>query len=343
MMNKRIKLVAIAAAVGVVVAGVGTAGYVLAADVAPASASGYCADMPDAVGLYVGNPVTQMGYKVGKVSRIQPDGDHVVVSFELDSGRRYPVDVKAVTRSKSLLADRSLELVGNYSSGPELTPGTCISLQRSFTPKSISQIAGSAADFIDAMSPNNGKQSFRNAIAGFDTALHGQGGNANALLQHAAAAATSPEQLIADIGSSIMNMAPLSDEALQRWATIRSILDQLPGVAAAGIDLWPGVRKVAVGVGWTVATLYDIQRNYGDLLWPLMDGGVADIIHLAATRSKDIASLLDSIPSVAATLRQQAQGPGGLSVAYQPPTVQIAPGQRIPVTSVLDMVLAKGE
>ncbi|MBJ8345179.1 MlaD family protein [Antrihabitans sp. YC2-6] len=320
MTTNRKVVISVAAVTAVAV--FGAAGYTFAGRPA-ADAQSFCADMPDAIGLYEGNAVTQMGYKVGTIDGIDPDGDRVKVSFTLEGDRAYPSDVKAITRSKSLLADRSLELVGNYEAGPMLVSGECIPMDRTFTPKSISEIAGSAADFIDAMAPSDGSLGFERAVTGMDEALRGTGELANAMMTHAANAATSPDQVIADIGTTIQNMAPLTDEALQRWSTLRSILDQLPAVAAAGVDLWPGPTKVAIGVGWLVATLYDIQRNYGDLIWPLMDGGVADVIHLAASKSKDIAALLDSIPSVAGLMRQQAASADGLAMTYQPPNVLV--------------------
>lgn len=39
--------------------------------------SQYCAFMPDTIGLYVGNPVTQMGYPIGKVTAITPGATQV--------------------------------------------------------------------------------------------------------------------------------------------------------------------------------------------------------------------------------------------------------------------------
>ncbi|WP_280426645.1 MlaD family protein [Nocardia carnea] len=337
-----------------------------AVDSAPAPTAGFCVRMPDSVGLYEGNPVTQMGFRVGTVDHVEPRGDHVEVGFTLDGQRRFPADVQAVTRSKSILADRSLELVGNYESGPELIPGQCIPMQRSHTPKSISEIAGSAADFIAELSPGDGAQSFERAVAGFESALRGQGPDARVMMVRAAAAAHSPDRLIADIGSIILTMAPLSEETLRHWPEIQSILDQLPEVIAAGIDLWPGVIDVCVGVGWLVNVLHDVHTNYGDLLLPALRGPLAEAIHLAAGRSGDLRAMLESVPAVAAMLRQQADADGAMTVGYRPPTVRIdapdsgavcaalnalapgsctasAPGQfEMPVGSLLDLVLAKG-
>nr|WP_198429200.1 MlaD family protein [Nocardia bovistercoris] len=339
---------------------------VAAVDAGGRGTGGFCARMPDSIGVYAGNPVTQMGLRVGTIERVELSGDHVEVEFTLDGTRRFPADVKAVTRSKSILADRSVELVGNYESGPELVPGQCIPLERSFTPKSISEITGSAADFIAELSPGDGKQSVRDAVAGLEEALRGQGQNARAMMLRASAAANNPDRLVADIGAIIRDMAPLTDDALRRWSDIQSILDQLPAVVAAGIDLWPGTIDVCVGVGWLVNVLHDIHTDYGDVLWPTLRGPVAEAVHSAAGRSGDIREMVESLPAVAAMLRQQSAGDAAMTVTYQPPTVRLdagasadvcaafnraAPGSctsspngqaQIPATALLDLVLAKG-
>ncbi|WP_433598267.1 MlaD family protein [Nocardia sp. CA-135953] len=339
MIKKRKTTAIVAASTVVVVAAYGVAYASTSDDSRPSGGAGYCAEMSDSIGLYTGNPVTQMGFKVGQVTAIVPKGDHVEVTFSLDAGRKYPANVKAVTRSKSLLADRSVELVGNYKSGPELTAGKCISLGSSYTPKSISQITGSAADFIDAIAPENGNQGLERALGGLDTALHGNGQDAQALMQHAASAMDSPDQLVADIGTTIMNMAPLSEEALQRWSTIRSILDQAPATLdAMTYDLLPGVITMDNGVIDVSKLLYDVQRRYGDSIWPFVHGNVTDAIHLAATRSKDIAGLLSTIPSVTAAMGQQTRDPNGMTVTYQQPTVRTGPGAA-PTMPLLDLVL----
>src|SRR5690606_4341474 len=64
----------------------------------------YCAVMPDSIGLYVGNPVTQMGYQIGEVTSITPGTTDVRVDFSITERRLLPVDVKAIVRSTSILA-----------------------------------------------------------------------------------------------------------------------------------------------------------------------------------------------------------------------------------------------
>ena len=67
-----------------------------------AQAVRYCAIMPDSVGLYVDNPVTQMGYPIGKIAAITPQAMSVRVDFTVEHGRVLPEDVRAVSRSASM-------------------------------------------------------------------------------------------------------------------------------------------------------------------------------------------------------------------------------------------------
>lgn len=320
-MTTRIKRLLVVAAVVVavtVVVVVSVIGGFVLDDRKERNASKYCADMPDAIGLYDSNPVTQMGYKVGKVVSVVPQGDHVRVMFELNGDRKYPADVKAVTRSKSLLADRSLELVGNYTGGPALS-SSCVPLDHSYTPKSISEIAGSAADFIDELAPDNEKDSVAQILTTLNSSLEGQGPSADAMLRYAAGASANPDALVSDIGSSIRDMSQLSARALQEWPMLRSLMDQMPDVVEKVIDLFPGVINVVKNVGWVVPVLYDIQTNYGGDIWPVVNGPLVDVIHLAATRSDDISSLISSIPAVAGVMRQQTGASGELFVRYDSP------------------------
>ena len=56
----------------------------------PASqAAEFCAIMPDAVGLYPGNPVTQMGYKIGTVDKVTPGETSVEIHFKISERRAH--------------------------------------------------------------------------------------------------------------------------------------------------------------------------------------------------------------------------------------------------------------
>jgi len=271
-----------------------------------------CAYFTDSIGLYTGNPVTQMGYRIGTVTRIEPQGHRVRVDFELDVDRAIPRDVKAVIRSKSVLADRSLELVGNYEAGPELIAGECIAIHRTSTPKSLSEITGSAADFLKALSPDD-TESIDVVVAELDKALKGQGDNINQLLTHASGAMTDPDQMVADVGSIITSMAPLSTTTLQNWSTLKDVLAVMPkDLEVAATGLWDGVATFIDGLGPLIAVLYDAQRNYGHDINAGLD--YASIgLRIAAGRSDDLKRLLGGLPAIANLVRAD---PGQFRIAH---------------------------
>ncbi|UYP18646.1 MlaD family protein [Rhodococcus sp. Z13] len=332
--TKRLATIAVTATVLVGVCGAGvTSAQPLrrAADTAT-----YCAEMPDAVGLYPGNPVTQMGFPIGKVDSVEQKGTHVQVRFTVDNGRILPADVKTVTRSKSILADRSLELVGNYESGPQLAPETCIGRDNGYTPKTISEVVGSAADFIEALAPEAGDETVEAAISGLNEALSGQGPNARQMMIHAANAMENPDGFIADIGASISNMAPLTEEALVQWAGIKNLAGNVPGVVKDAMGLWPGTIDVCIGIGWLVALLYDIQTTYGDDIWPFVQGQAVEAVKMAAQQSGSLGDLVPTIPSMANVVDAQTREAGALTMEYSPANIALSDDEAARLCEVLE-------
>ncbi|MCF8602079.1 MlaD family protein [Gordonia sp. HY442] len=318
--------VTMAVAVGVAVTGVGFSSAEAATEGA-AGGDGFCADFTDAIGLYEGNPVTQMGLKVGTVTDIAAHGPKVKVTFKLDSGRAYPADVKAVTRSKSLLADRGLELVGNHKSGPTLEPGHCISMDNSYTPKSISEVAGSASDFLKGLSADGGVD-LQRALDGSDRALEGTGAMANSMFTNAALAARDPDGFTADIGSSIADMAPLTEEAVKHWGQIMSLADQGAEVSKLGASLFWDVARFCRGIGWTIALMYDVWQNYGPELEKIVLDVGTPVVEAIAGNAPTWSKTLSSVsPGIADALRDQTAASGALSVPYKVPSVKVSADQ----------------
>ncbi|PKZ62951.1 MCE family protein [Gordonia terrae] len=267
-----------------------------------------CAYFSDTMGLYVGNPVTQMGYEIGTVDSVEPDGDRAKVSFDLSVDRALPADVRAVIRAKSLLADRSVELVGNYAGGERLESGQCIDLTRTATPKSLSEITGSASDFLEALSPED-TDDVAGAVDGLEEALRGQGDNVFELMTHAVGAMANPDKMVADVGSIITNMAPFTTTTLENWSTAKQLLAVMPeDLEVASSGLWDGVTTFIDGLGPLLAVLYDVQSNYGEDINTAL--GFASVgLRIAATRSDDIKELFSGIPVVADLVSGSANAP----------------------------------
>lgn len=280
----------------------------------------YCATMPDSVGLYVGNPVTQMGYKIGEVSAITPGLRDVRVDFTVDNGRPLPADVRAVTRSPSLLADRALELVGNYASGPKLSGRNCIPLARSSTPKSLSDIIGSATSFLNVISPE-GSSNIGDVVAGLDHALRGNGPRLNQLMTTTSAVLDAPDRAISDIRSIISNLATLT-------STLREISGPLRYSMLTTYKTTEDVEKalatpVFQGAIPLIGVASDLEVELGDEIQTVLNDAEWALRKFGA-HAPLFASLMKPFPVFINWLERHANDKQFFTIRYRPPLYRIA-------------------
>lgn len=281
----------------------------------------FCAVMADSVGLYPGNPVTQMGYRIGAVDSITPRDNSVEVRFTISENRQIPRDVNAVIRSTSILADRSLELVGNYSSGPQLVPGQCIPRGHSFTPLSISQVIGSATKFVNGISPD-GSTNIKDALRGIDAVVKGNGVELNRLLTTSSALLDNPDQAISDIGSIVRNLVQLTTMLKESRGPLKTVLLETPDVAGDGVKALGGISGLAQAVFGIVYTLVDIEFRLGDDIQLLLDT-VGDALRHLSPHYKGIANLLNPFPRFINTLSYYVNNKQLNLIQWRPPLFRI--------------------
>lgn len=285
----------------------------------------YCAIMPDSVGLYADNPVTQMGYPIGKIAAIAPQAMSVRVDFTVERGRALPADVRAVARSASILADRSLELVGNYDSGPKLSAGGCIPLSRSTTPKSLSEVIGASTTFINSINPA-GSHNIGAVVSGVDKALHNQGPGANKLLTTASAVVDSPEQTIADLESITTNLAQVTSTLAELNPTLKEVfVDTSDPVLMEAILTTEGAENTFEGVIPVTDMAAGLEKELGPQIQQLLDA-VSVVIRKATPRAPWYASLLNVTPRLLNGLVNLGNN-HKFTLHYRPPTYRLrAPG-----------------
>ncbi|WP_165607323.1 MlaD family protein [Mycolicibacter sinensis] len=281
----------------------------------------FCAHMSDSVGLYAGNSVTQMGYKIGTVDSITPTDTEVEVRFTLTESRPLPVDVKAITRSTSVLADRSLELVGNYRSGPRLPAGECIPRERTLTPLSISQVIGSATNFVNGISPA-GSDNIRDALRGVGESAKGNGAGLNRLLSVSSELLDNPDQNIADIGKIVRNTADLTSMLERNRAPLREILEDTPVVAPELVKAVGGVDGLAAVIHPMVAIVGDFETELGDDIQLTLDF-VADAIRHLSPHYKGIANLLNPVPRFINTISYELNNKQFNVLRWRPPIYRV--------------------
>ncbi|MDF0530743.1 MlaD family protein [Tsukamurella sp. 8F] len=279
-----------------VAAAVAVAAVATGAPQAVAAQSTLCAIMPDSIGLYPGNDVTQMGVAIGRVSSVRAQGDSVKVTFSVRN-RELPASVRAVTRSTSILADRALELVGNYTSGPRLTGTGCITRDKTATPKSITQTTEAATQLVDSLTRGGADADIAQLVEVLDremtdsVASHGKSilGDTSTLL-------SDPAGFVTDVSSIVSDMRPLLASTTAQWGQLLASLDHGPSVLQAyGQTVFPAVTAIYTGLPGAINMAADMVLRYGDLLKPTLDTAAA-AIHLAASGARSTEDLIKTLP-----------------------------------------------
>jgi len=258
-------------------------------------ATHYCAILPDSVGLFLGNPVTQMGYKIGTIDTITPGPQSVRVDFTVKEQRKLPSDVKAVVRSPSILADRALELVGNYETGAAMGPGQCVPLRRAVTPKSLSEIIGSANTFINGINPET-SSNIGDVVKQLDQATHGNGAGVNQILTASSRLLDSPDGAISDMSSIVTNLGTLTDTLVKLRGPMKEILNDAATTSPDLVDAIHGARMMAEPLPAVITALSDLEAHAGDEIQLTLDT-VSDVVRIMSPHAEGLASLLDPMPS----------------------------------------------
>ena len=282
----------------------------------------YCATMPDSVGLYVDNPVTHLGFPIGKVTAITPAAQSVRVDFSVDGVRSIPADARAVTRSTSILADRALELVGNYDdAGPHLTSGTCIPLSRTLTPMSLSEVIGSNTKFINAINPP-GSDNVGAVVNGVDQAARNQGAGADELLTTTSRVLDSPDQAIGDLNSITLNLNQLTTTLVDLQPTLKEVFDDTANtVGPEARDTLLGSDNVFEGIIPVIDAAAGIEKELGPQLQQLLDA-VSVVVRKASPRAPYYASLLNVAPRLINGIANLANN-HDFTLHYRPPTYRL--------------------
>ncbi|MBY8856585.1 MCE family protein [Nocardia sp. CA2R105] len=254
-------------------------------------------------GLYVGNPVSVLGMRIGKVVAIHPHATYSDVTLNVDKWVKIPRNAQAVTVSTSVLTDRHIELTPAYRDGPTLPDQSVISLDHTRTPVEFDGLMAMADKLSKALgTPGQGT----GPVAGLlDTGSQIAAGNGNNLRQ-AMSELSRALQLGPDNGAAtrqaittvtgnldtLTAAAGHNDQALREFgsgiATLSDILaDQNLGAGSTGAQL----NQIIIAVTDL------LQRNRGNLQH--LTTNATTLTTSLADYNDNIAEFLDTFPLVA--------------------------------------------
>lgn len=117
----RLMLFVILSAVGIVYV---TANYLGLVDKVMGRGFTVQATLPDSAGLYEGASVTYRGVKIGKVDKMTPTDDGLILDLAIEEGTKLPKDSSVYVHNLSAVGEQYLDFEPPSSSGPYAGEGT---------------------------------------------------------------------------------------------------------------------------------------------------------------------------------------------------------------------------
>lgn len=309
-----------------------------------------CAEFTDTVGLYEGNDVSLMGIEIGSVTSIEPLGDRMKVTMEIDGNIDLPEDVGAVTMSSSIVTDRHVELTGRHRDGPRFVAAQCIPLERTRTPIGISETFDAvntvAADLLGTPSSAGtpAAQSdpiLSDTLNSLDAALSGTGPTFNSLLRQLSALVGDPAGRDVTVRRLIDNLDRLTTMFVTNWPDFATLLDNLGN----GIETVDGVVQ---GLGSALAKANELLPvaartidKYDEQSYEFLDKAIP-FAHELLSRAGDIRDLLAYLPEASRDLLAMFDPvANAVRVQYLPPRIEVRKDGNQVTVDLLSLLLGQ--
>ncbi|MGZ4474477.1 MAG: MCE family protein [Nocardioides sp.] len=255
------------------------------------------AHFSQATSIYQGSDVDIMGVRVGKVTKVVPDGDSVTVTMEYDATYHLPADVKAAIVTPTLVADRFVQLAPAYTGGAMMADGGDIPKARTAVPVEMDEIYKSVADLTDALGPNGANKdgALNNALKAGADALRGNGKLGNQMLANVSQVLKTLDDNSSDLFDTLDGLNGITttlqknDPTVQRFMThLAQVSQELSGESG---DLQKALAAIADAVDITGRFVRDNKDK--------LTGGISDLtttLKVVADQKQSLADVLQLAP-----------------------------------------------
>lgn len=187
----------------------------------PASSFTIIADVEKAPNLFVGGRVMVRGVEVGEISKVTPRADGVRLTIEIDEGIRVPADAQLSVIPITIIADRYVQLVPAYSSGPLMRDGDHITMDRTSVPAELDEVLTQLRDLVDAFGRKPGQKlsPLARLVNAADSALAGRArtlastlDSSASVLSNLAASQSDIQELVRNLDQVFLALANRSSE-----------------------------------------------------------------------------------------------------------------------------------
>ncbi len=299
----------------------------------------YCADMPDAIGLYAGNHVTMRGMTVGTVTALEPTGGRVRVEFEIDADHPLYGPTSATTVADTVVADRNLAVLDDPTATIPHRGEDCIT--QTFTPKSITETLTAFFDVASHLGSGTEArdQPIRAGVDALNKAVAGTGPRLNELIDSLGSAMRAPDAAIGHLGELLDAVGSLAGSIQANWGDIKTMLVQFaPGLTLIN-NVWDQVVQLIDSLLVLLPWLNRLTVKYGGALLNGLDATIPYIRWIGANVGS-LQQLVNMVPVIVGAF-SQAIDPvtGRVRVDYATPRVQLPQPDSAAVCAAINAVM----
>lgn len=254
-----------------------------------------------ATGVYPGTEVRILGVKVGKVTKVTPQGNVVEVKMAYDAKYKVPAGAQAVIIVPSLVADRYIQFTPVYKGGASLHDNATLSLANTAVPVELDDANQAVNDLTKALGPQgaNAHGSLSRLLSTSAQTLNGQGADFKQTLQDLSEVSRVLSDNRGNTTQTIQNLAKITQAMAASDRQIRSFSQNLASVSstlnAEKTELRAAVKSLSVALREVSSFVKDNKAEIASNVQ-----GLAQVTGILVKEKAALQGFLDKAP-VAAT------------------------------------------
>jgi len=260
-------------------------------------------------GLFAGDDVLILGVPVGKVDKIEPQGERVKITLSVDDQYKVPADARAAILSPQLVTGRVIQLTPAYDGGPVMQDGAVIPEDRTAVPVSWDDFRVQLEKLTKTLQPTEpgGVSSLGAFINTAADNLRGQGANIRDSLIKLSQTFSALGDHSDDVFSTLRNLSTLVSALHDSTDLLRQLNQNL--AAATGL-----VADDPKEVGQAVADLYAVAGDVRSFVVENRDaiGTTSDTLASIST------ALVGSLDDIKQTLHVAPTTLANFNAIYEP-------------------------
>ncbi|HWJ65721.1 MAG TPA: MCE family protein [Nocardioides sp.] len=261
--------------------------------------------LADSAGLFVGNDVGILGVTVGEITSIEPQGDRVLVTMEVDGDHAVPADAGAAVVARSVATDRYIELTPVFHEGDEkMQDGATIALEDTQTPVDFDQVLASLNEFATGIGGNKETtKAVQRFIDAGTQALQGRGPLLNQTIHSLADGVDGLASQRENVAATLKSLDVLLTTISTNESTARAFIQQVSRASRLLADERENFRQALRSLDQAVTTVARFAVDNRAEIVENLDGGT-ELMKTVLTRQDQLAEILRVMPLALQNLRR---------------------------------------